>query len=302
MEDINISDEKLISLVRIIDSLAHPIRFRIACVLERKKSFSFTELLKSLKFDPTSQCGLLDYHLKRMLREGAVKSENGRYMLTGLAAQLLKAIKTVEYIEEREDYKNYKKLSPKEIRIKRLNKKLLKDFLDLFTQLLESKYRQYLTELGPENRRKIISSIRLRLRELEDGKVIKIDNQTYRRISLVALAEENIVGIITGLTCFEEPLIIPKKNVKLRDKVSTRLKKYIVTGIWIRPNYYPRTILRALIKALHSIAKDTAWIEYLLLNELLSEQLPTVLKSHFKYRIELVIEKTRAFRLSLIHI
>ncbi|RLE75828.1 MAG: hypothetical protein DRJ56_05125, partial [Thermoprotei archaeon] len=72
------------NLVLALKALSHPLRLRALLTLSERGECTFTELLRACGLSVERDCGLLDYHLKRLVAAGLVeRGRGGGYKLTG---------------------------------------------------------------------------------------------------------------------------------------------------------------------------------------------------------------------------
>lgn len=92
------SHKRWIREVRVLKASSSPIRLRILSILFEKGPLSYTELMSSLKMNPTQDAGRFAYHLKFLLKANLIKTdvESKKYGLTELGEMVIKVADEIE--------------------------------------------------------------------------------------------------------------------------------------------------------------------------------------------------------------
>ena len=84
--------------VKVLKAISSPYRLQILNLLFDKSALSYTELMNSLKMNPTRDAGRFAYHLKFLLKADLVEAdaEAKKYFLTELGKMVIDVAERVE--------------------------------------------------------------------------------------------------------------------------------------------------------------------------------------------------------------
>ena len=84
--------------VKVLKAMSSPLRLQVLNLLFDKGSLSYTELITSLKMNPTRDAGKFAYHLKFLLKADLVEAdvESKKYVLTELGKMVIDVADRVE--------------------------------------------------------------------------------------------------------------------------------------------------------------------------------------------------------------
>ena len=84
--------------VKVLKAVSSPVRMKILTLLLEKNSLSYTELMESLRMNPSRDAGRFAYHLKLLLKADLIETdaETKKYGLTELGAAIIKVMDEIE--------------------------------------------------------------------------------------------------------------------------------------------------------------------------------------------------------------
>jgi len=241
---------------------------KILNVIERRGRCTFTELMRVCNLSIEHQCGVLDYHLKRLLVANLLSyDERGGYRLTESGIRVVKALREsllndlshgIDVKEEdvvvEELRKDNLELVRKEIKRMLSGRKpaqLLKVLLD--------KLKNLVTGTRVEIRKRVISSI------LERYGVKGLNcNLEEEVVTLVVFYKGKLIGMLCGLVYDVKFSLIEFSNDNKCNILGPTkfFKVYDIVSFWFSNEYNRAKILDKVISKLNELSEkyNISWI------------------------------------------
>jgi len=253
-----------------VKALSHPLRVNILRLLRDSSGMSFTEILRRLGLNIEKDCGLLDYHLKKLKASGLIDSSDGVYRLTDRGLSYITAFD--EEVSERLD-------NGRSVNVDSLIIDFFKgSHVNLLRELFSRKFSGRVLDSIVHRLKALVSGRRHDYRSRLIERLRTVWSGDEERFSILAIYENSIVGFLTGIIYREKPFrYFPRddKGFRIEDLSSREVKVLAVTGLWVSSRYKVSDILERLLRRLDDYVKNSGVgvIEWILFNSYSSDSI-----------------------------
>jgi len=256
------------NLSLLLGALSHPIRLRVLEIIEERGRCTFTELMKACNLNLESQCGVLDYHLKRLMTAGLLSyDERGGYKLTESGVKVIKALKDSLL----NDLTFGIDIDEGDIIVEELKEDNLKVVEAEIKRIFSEKVPRRLFELELSNLKKLVSENKVRVRERVVSGVIERHgtgefkcSSEEELLTFVVFYKNKLIGIICGLVYETKFSVIKSLNYDRYSILGPTefFKVYDIMSFWLSNKYNRAKVLNAIISKISELSKkrSIAWV------------------------------------------
>lgn len=254
----------------LLGALSHPIRLRILNAVERKGKCTFTELMRACNLSVEHQCGVLDYHLKRLLAANLISyDERGGYKLTESGVKVIKALKDSllndlsHGIDVEEEGIVVEELREDNLELVRREVERMLSGIEpaQLLKILLNKLKDLVTGTRVKIRKRVISGILERYGV--EGLNCDLEEEV---ITLVVFYKGKLIGVLCGLAYDVKFSLIEFSNSDKYNILGPTkfFKVYDIVDFWISSEYNRAKILDVVISKLNELSKkyNISWITW----------------------------------------
>lgn len=196
-------EHRLIESAIVFGAASHPIRLGVLKIVSEGPR-TFTEIAHSLGMDASTEPGLLNYHLRKLLNAGLVNREGHTYELTDLGKILLSVARNLTERKQEEEMVGMK--------IEETKTKHVPGIKEFFRQ-----------EYGASE--EWLGNIDRTYPMLINGR--KLESEDSHILSLVALSGKRVVGFICGRIVKVDSQRISMSDLEVDDKTRQNFLKFL---------------------------------------------------------------------------
>ena len=246
-------------LVLALKALSHPLRLRALLTLSERGECTFTELLRACGLSVERDCGLLDYHLKRLVAAGLVeRGGGGGYRLTGEGSRAAELVRRglLEDLERGAD------VDCDRLVVRELTEDDVELVASAVSRAAEGRVPPEILEAALERVRELVSGAQVEargraVRELAERLGASVSGRLdARSLSLVALYDGELAALVCGVVYSVGLTAIRGGGPHEIAPRSAPARLYEVTRFWLSPSLNRAKLLDAVLAKIEELAEE----------------------------------------------